>query len=113
MLFWLLTTTALILLAFLFWKRRVPYPFSRLILLMLIFSVLATGAFGQNYGQSMIPGIYDGIGISNKLAYFIIGEDGWSQELFGAYYEGFMTASLVLMGLYIVALLLEANQYRK
>lgn len=94
-------------------KAGVSYPLSRILLLSLIFSVLATACLGQNYTQSLIPGIHDGISVSNSLAFFIMGDDGWSNEKFRSYFDGFLTASLILMALYIIALLWESNQNRK
>lgn len=48
--------------------------FSTAILPLLLFSITANVALAQNYAQSLIPGANDGIGISNLLAYFLIGE---------------------------------------
>lgn len=36
-------------------KAGVSYPLSRILLLSLIFSVLATACLGQNYTESLIP----------------------------------------------------------
>lgn len=94
-------------------KAGVSYPLSRILLLSLIFSVLATACLGQNYTQSLIPGIEDGIGVSNTLAYFIMGDDGWSHETFKSYFDGFLTTSFILIALYIIALLWESSKNKQ
>jgi hypothetical protein len=112
-LFHLFILVVVLLVYILLRKAGVSYPLSRILLLSLIFSVLATACLGQNYTQSLIPGIEDGIGVSNKLAYFIMGDDGWSHEKFKSYFDGFLTTSFILMALYIIGLLWESSQNRK
>lgn len=94
----------------LFQKNGVSHPLSRLMLLSLIFCSLATTCLGINYTLSLLPDQQDGIAVSNYLSYFIIGEDHWSHEKFQYYFDGFLTASFVLMALYVLVLTLEARQ---
>lgn len=111
MFFFLLTVLIVVpLILFLFHKAGVAYPFSRLLLLALIFCVLATSCLGINYTQSRIPGLQDGIAVSNSLAYFIMGDDRWSHKKFYDYFDAFLVASFVLMVLYILALLWESRK---
>ncbi|RNB83892.1 hypothetical protein EDM59_15355 [Brevibacillus nitrificans] len=105
--FLLTVCIALLLVLVLFKKCGVTRPFSRLVLLSLLFCVLATACLGVNYVQSLLPGLQDGIAVSNTLAAFIVGEEQWSQEKFFQYFEGFMATSVILMGLYIIALMWE------
>jgi hypothetical protein len=112
-LYHLFVLVVIILIYVLFRKTGVSYPLSRILHLLLIFCVLATACLGQNYTQSLIPDIHEGISVSNSLAFFIMGDDKWSHEKFKSYFDGFLTASLVVMALYIIALLWESNQNRK
>ncbi|MDR7314695.1 hypothetical protein [Brevibacillus nitrificans] len=106
----LLTVGIAFLLVFVLFKKfGVTRPFSRLALLSLIFCVLATACLGVNYVQSLLPGLQDGIAVSNALASFIIGEDQWSHEKFLQYFEGFMATSVLLMVFYIIALIGESR----
>lgn len=107
--FLLTVCIALLLVLVLFKKCGVTRPFSRLVLLSLLFCVLATACLGVNYVQSLLPGLQDGIAVSNTLASFIVGEEQWSQEIFFQYFEGFMTTSMILMALYIIALMWESR----
>ena len=64
-------------------------------------------ALAQNYTHSLIPEANDGIGISNSLAYFLIGEVRWTSELFLSEYERSTTISIVLLIAYSLVLVLE------
>ncbi len=72
-------------------KQSDNYKLSKTILIIFLFSILANVSLAQNYTQSLIPGIQDGIGISNKLSYWIITDAGWgshwSKELFKTAYN--------------------------
>ncbi|MBM6617179.1 hypothetical protein JR050_05760 [Bacillus sp. RD4P76] len=76
-------------------------------------SILATVSLAQNYTQSLIPEANDGIGISNKMAYWIIGEDGWSQEMFKTIFEQSIFISIILIAAYPIVLTIEAKLSRK
>lgn len=103
----------IILLYFLFRKVGVPYPLSKILQIILIGCVLATACLGQNYTINKIPGVYDGMAVSNSLAFFIMGDDGWSHEKFDNYFDGFLRATLIVMALYIFALIWEAWRYKR
>ena len=81
--------------------------FSTALLPILLFSILANVALAQNYTQSLIVEANDGLGISNTLAYFLIGEDGWSLELFQSSYNFSTTVSLALLLSYSLILISE------
>ena len=53
---------------------------STALLPFVLFSILANVALSQNYTHSLIPEANDGIGISNFLAYFLIGEVRWTVD---------------------------------
>lgn len=81
--------------------------FSSSILLLLLFTIITNVALAQNYTHSLIPEANDGLGISNLLAYMIIGEDRWSQELFKSTYNISTILSIVLLIVYLITLILE------
>jgi len=81
--------------------------FSTAMLPLLLFSILANVALAQNYTQSLIPEANDGLGISNWLAYFLIGEDRWSQEKFLSSYNFSTNFAVVLLITYGVILIIE------
>jgi len=112
-LFHLSAVIFIVILYIVFRKANVPYPLSRMLLILLMFSILSTSCLGQNYTQSLIPGIYDGISVSNSVAFFILGDDQWSHEKFERYYDVSLTASLLLMAFYIIALLWESMRNKK
>jgi hypothetical protein len=81
--------------------------FSTALLPLLLFSILANVALAQNYTQSLIPEANDGLGISNWLAYFLIGEDRWSQEKFLSSYNFSTNFAMVLLFSYSNVLIIE------
>lgn len=87
--------------------------FSTALLPLLLFSIVANVALGQNYTQSLIPEANDGMGISNILAYFLIGDDRWSHELFLSRYEISTNITIVLLIVYSLILILEIVYKRK
>lgn len=88
-------------------------PFSKGIATAAAISILAAISLGQNYTQSLIPEANDGMGISNHLAYWIIGEDGWSKELFRASFEQSLYITLLLIIAYPIVLIAETKWNRK
>ena len=68
-------------------------------------------ALAQNYTQSLIHEANDGLGVSNKLAFFLHGENQWSQELFQSSYHS-TNASIALLITYTVVLIAEKVQGR-
>lgn len=91
----------------------VPCPYSRGIVLSTGLSLLTTVCLGVNYSQSLIPNVHDGIGIANRLAYWIIGEDGWSIHLFKKYFDRSVYFTLFLLLVYPLVLLTETRMIKK
>ncbi|WP_187434227.1 hypothetical protein [Paenibacillus methanolicus] len=90
-------------------KAGVRNPFSKGVALAAGLSLLAVACLAQNYTQSLIPEANDGIGISNPVAYWIIGEDGWSQSLFRAAFRMSIYWTLALLLLYPFVAAAEAR----
>ncbi|MFC4098914.1 hypothetical protein [Paenibacillus xanthanilyticus] len=82
------------------WKAGVRHPFSKGVAIAAALSLLAVIGLAQNYTQSLIPEANDGIGISNPVAYWIIGEDGWSRSLFHAAFRMSIYWTVALIALY-------------
>jgi hypothetical protein len=88
-------------------------PFSKGIALAIGLSILAAVGLGQNYTQSLIPEANDGISISNNLAYWIIGEESWTQELFKTFFDWSIYMTLMLIIILPIVILLESKKNRK
>jgi hypothetical protein len=84
-------------------------PFSRGLGLAIALSILAVVSLAQNYTQSLIPEANDGLGISNQLAYWIIGEDGWSQDRFKNMFDQSVYITLLLIVAYPIVLIIESK----
>jgi hypothetical protein len=74
--------------------------------------LLAVACLAQNYTQSLISEANDGIGISNQVAYWIIGEDGWSRALFRRMFEQSINFTLFLFLAYPLVLMVESKLMR-
>jgi hypothetical protein len=92
-----------------FRRFAVCNPYSKGILLAIFTSVVAVICLAQNYTQSQIPEANDGIGISNQVAYWIIGEDGWSKEKFQNLFENSIYFTFYLIIAYPVVLVVESK----
>ncbi|WP_449536450.1 hypothetical protein [Ferdinandcohnia sp. Marseille-Q9671] len=103
----------LIIAVIVFQRLGIKNPFSKGISMAIALSILAVISLAQNYTQSLIPEANDGIGISNHMAYWIIGEDRWSQEMFKAMFEQSVYFSLLLIAAYPIVLILESKFGRK
>lgn len=90
-------------------KTGVPYPFSKGIAIATGLSLLAVVCLAQNYTQSLIPVANDGIAISNQIAYLIIGEDGWSLDLFRRTFKQSIYFTLILFVTYPLILVVESK----
>ncbi|MDX5476664.1 MAG: hypothetical protein LPK00_14110 [Bacillaceae bacterium] len=96
-----------------FRNLKIVNPVSKVVGIAIAFSIVATISLGQNYTQSLIPEANDGMSISNKLAYLIIGEDGWSQEVFRYVFDFSLYVSLILILVYPIVLVIESKLARK
>lgn len=91
----------------------VSNPYSKGFSLAIVLSIVAVVCLAQNYTQSLIPEANDGIGISNQVAYSIIGEDGWSQDKFRDIFEKSIYFTLFLIVAYPVVLIVESKLKKK
>src|SRR5690606_11970247 len=78
------------------------FKFSINLIIPFCFSVIITISLLENYLWN-ISGIEDGLSISNKISYLIIGEDGWTIELFRSSYEiSFWTSvGILILGTFL------------
>lgn len=94
-------------------RSNVLYAYSKGIGLAIALSLLANICLAQNYTQSLIPEANDGIGISNQIAYWIIGDDRWTHELFKNSFEQSVYFTFLLMVVYLLVLVMESTTRRK
>jgi len=86
------------------------FKFSKTTLIFLLLSITANISLAQNYTKSLIPGVHDGIGISNKIAYWIITDDHtWSAELFLNYYDRSTTLLIIAILLFVFSIVIESR----
>lgn len=90
-------------------RAGVSNPYSKGFVLAIFLSIVAVVCLAQNYTQSLIPEANDGIGISNQVAYAIIGGDGWSQDKFRDIFERSVYFTLILIVAYPVVLSVESK----
>lgn len=81
-------------------KLKERFRLSNSLLPLVIFSVIVSLSLGINYVASAIPSINDGIAIHNFLAYWTIGEDNWSINLFKSFFDYSLGISMILLILY-------------
>lgn len=115
MLFIILVLIFLIVYAFLlFRKDKNSRKYSQIFLISLIISILFNFGLLENYIFSLMPyPINDGITIVSRVAYFIIGDEGWSTELYKRVYDISTIISYSLLGIYMLVLLLEKKKVQK
>lgn len=107
MIFVIIVLIVWIIFTFCLKKRQADrFRFSAALLPLVLVSYLVTADLGINYMAGAIPNLNDGIGLHSRFAYFIIGEDGWSLELFREIYDISFTISIVLTLLYMLFLLI-------
>ena len=89
------------------------FRFSKSILVLSLFSIVANTSLAQNFNQSLIRGANDGIGISNKIAYWIITDDNWGQtwsvELFKNFYEISLTVLILVVIMFVASIAIETR----
>jgi len=81
-------------------RLKGKFRFFNALLPLVIFSVIVSLSLGINYVASSIPNINDGIAIHSSLAYWIIGEDKWSINLFKQFFDYSIWTSVILLALY-------------
>lgn len=91
-------------------RQNGQFRLSEAVLPLVLVSYLVTIDLGINYIAGAVPKLNDGIGLHSRLAFFIIGEDGWSLELFKKIYDISFTISIVLTLTFIILLLLNRRK---
>jgi hypothetical protein len=109
MAFVFVSVVLLITSVFVIQRFGIKNPFSKGIGLAIALSILAVVSLAQNYTQSLIPEANDGLGISNQLAYWIIGEGSWSQERFKNMFDQSVYITLLLIVAYPIVLIIESK----
>lgn len=94
-------------------RGGIQNPFSKGVALALALSIVSGVSLAQNYTYSLIPEANDGISISNQVAYWIIGEGGWSQESFKRIFEQSVYLTLLLIAAYPLVLMVESRFPKK
>lgn len=95
------------------YKKKIRFSFSIVLLVLLGISLVSSICLAQNYTQSLVPGINDGIGVSNSLAHLIIGERQWSTQLFRSYFDVSVYITLIILLLLTASVIIESMKYRK
>lgn len=76
------------------------FMLSKALMPLILISLISTISLGVNYVASAVPSLNDGIGINNFLAYWIIGEDNWSIQVFKDFFNNSVYISLFLTFIY-------------
>lgn len=79
-------------------RSKKDFRFSEALLPLILINLVVTIALGVN---AVAPS-YDGISINNFIAYWVIGEDGWSRELFYNYFGDSLISDLFLIFTYMI-----------
>lgn len=87
------------------------FRLSKELIPLIFINLLSVICLGVNYVVSVVPSLNDGIGIHGFLAYWIIGEDNWSINLFKSYFDYSVYIGLFLMLLYCALRLIEKYRH--
>jgi hypothetical protein len=86
---------------------------TKTLFLMNLFSIIISLSLGINYIYATV-GREDGIAVNNFIAYWIIGDDCWSIDLFSRYFEHSLSiSSLLLLALAATVIIEEISIKRK
>ncbi|MCB8817497.1 hypothetical protein [Desulfosporosinus shakirovi] len=89
------------------------FKFSKTMLVLSLVSIMANISLAQNYTHSLLPGVHDGIGISNKIAYWIITDDDWrnrwSVELFKMFYDRSAILLILVISMLVLSIVIESR----
>ena len=92
------------------------FKYSKTILVLALLSMTANISLAQNYTHSLVLGVQDGIGISNKIAYLIITDSDWgnrwSVELFKTFYDRSSTLLILVIILFVFSIVIETKLNR-
>lgn len=87
--FTLITLILWVVYAFLMKKNfGKEFRLSKSLIPLILITLISTICLGVNYVASAVSSLNDEIAIHNFLAYWIIGEDNWSVQLFKDYFDG-------------------------
>ncbi|HEY9059380.1 MAG TPA: hypothetical protein VIO64_02575 [Pseudobacteroides sp.] len=77
-------------------RKGTGFKLSNSLPLLTMISIIVTICLGLNFvgATSLIDGSYS---INNSIAYWIIGEDGWSYNLFKSYFNYSLIVSILLI----------------
>ncbi|MFC7370274.1 hypothetical protein ACFQPF_01100 [Fictibacillus iocasae] len=113
MLFLVISILILFGVGLIFKRAGIVRPYSKTLFIAIAIAFLSVLALSQNYTQSLIPEANDGIGISNFLAYWIIGEAKWTHVLFKTFYDQSTYVAFFLVILYPIVLVTETKSKKK
>ncbi|WP_127531794.1 hypothetical protein [Paenibacillus kobensis] len=94
-------------------RAGVTHPYSKGVVLAIFLSTAALVCLAQNYTQNLISVSNDGVGITNWVANWIIGEDGRSIDKFRGVFEKSIFFTLVVILLYPLVLAAELRFAKK
>jgi hypothetical protein len=100
---------------YLFYRRTKDLFKTLLITITVLFfvSVVCSISLALNYYQSLKPST-EGVGISNVVAYWLIGEDAWAPvwtiQLFKKAYSISLWITLILLGFLIILLFMKKTK---
>lgn len=107
MFFYICSIAATILIAFGYKFLGGRYPFSRAITLLVLINIVVGLGLLENAVYNQDPTKNDGFGISNVIAYAVIGEGHWSQELFKQKFMFSIHFTIVLIIVLLVTMAIE------
>lgn len=92
------------------------FKFSKAMLVVSLLSIAANISLAQNYTHNSVPGAHDGLGISNRIAYWIITDDNWgsrwSVELFKVFYDRSSIILTFAIIMFVVSIAVETRLSR-
>jgi hypothetical protein len=91
----------------LFRYLKIKYSITLGLGILILLALVANICLLQNYSQSVMPELNDGIGISNEISRLIIREGYWTVVLYKKYFDVSIFITIALVILLIVSLLLE------
>lgn len=94
-------------------RRREIYCYTPAFIFLFGLAILSTICLAQNYTNSLLTQLNDGIGISNGLAYAIIGERMWTISLFKTYFNVSVYFSCALLILLVLSFILESRKLKR
>lgn len=116
MFFVILIVLSLILIFAYLCRQKDNFKGSKTLLALVITNITVNINLAQNYTQSLIPNLSDGIGISNIIASWIITDEDWGRtwsiELFKRAYD-LSSYILVLSVIFFVIALLRESRAKK